>query len=193
MSKSYYDIDLNKKILYKEPIFLINLTLKNKIGGKEDNLYQQIFADENIRLHFMYHVHELFSDATLILKNIIINEKISTEKDTQYRENNEVKKYFQNHTKFEDNELTYICTNIQLSKFKNGTNFIIVQNHNINSLDSDGKKYINLTDKIFDLIIDINLNNKFPEYELIDTYKILHSINKNPSYAEYYLLSKNEN
>lgn len=194
MSKSYYDTELNKKILYREPVFLINLNLKNKIGGKEDNIYKQIFTDEDIRLRFMYHIHEIYLDSTVILKNIITNENISLDKNKSYLENiDHIKKYFHKNNKFDDEETIYICNNLQLSKFKNENDFVIVQNHNTNTLEPDGKKYINITKDMFDLIIDLNINDKFVEYELVDTYKILHSINKNPSYAEYYLLSKIEN
>jgi hypothetical protein len=195
MSKSYYDTDLNKKILYKDPIFLIKLNLEKKIGGGNNDTYHQIFDDENLRTRFMYHVHNLFSHACTLLKNIIVNENIYIDKNTTYNENIEgVKEYFRKTNNFDDENLYYIHTNLQLSNFKNANavDFIILQNHNINTLDTNGKKYIKLTSVIFDLIIDIEIEKNFPNYELIDTYKIDNSVNKNPSYAEYYLLRKNE-
>lgn len=79
---STFDKTLGKKILYKDPLFIIEVKLKDnhKSGGSDsntvdvDDLYSAIMKDEEIRVRFMFAVHQLFENPCEVLRNIFQNE-----------------------------------------------------------------------------------------------------------------------
>jgi hypothetical protein len=198
MSKSYYDTKLNKKILYKEPVFLIKLELKpeSKTGGYENNnrMFSDIFNNSDIRTRFMYTVHELFPNAVLLLKQIInkrninlpqihTDEEINTNKlIVRLNSLDFIKEHFNKVVEFDD--CIYLFTKKQLD-ITYDTEFIIVKTHN-----QEGAKFLQIVSELFDMILlsKDELEKAFPKYKIISEYHPVYVPDRNPSYANYYLL-----
>lgn len=83
--KSYYDEKIERKILYKKPVWLINVPLIKKQGGFEskDNsnvelTFNQIFDNQELRLKFMFLIHEIFLHPNILLRQMIMEKKLLT-------------------------------------------------------------------------------------------------------------------
>jgi hypothetical protein len=85
MSKSYFSKELNQKIIYKIPLFILTLNLnKEKKGGDEHKLYEtesfsynMLVDQKNIRLRFMNALHNTIDDASLLLRQIFMTKDIN--------------------------------------------------------------------------------------------------------------------
>jgi len=87
MTSSFYSAVLGKKVLYKKPLFIASLELKNsskpnktatqfehkKKGGA--NLYEQL-TNKLHKLRFIHAIHETFSNAVLILRHIFLTKEL---------------------------------------------------------------------------------------------------------------------
>lgn len=98
MNKHYFDKQLGKKVLYKTPLYLVDLKLKPEIknnikknkkeGGSDRNkLFEyRSLNDDNTRLLFMNYLHNAFTYAVLILRQIYLNRQIDYNKLREYNE-----------------------------------------------------------------------------------------------------------
>lgn len=100
---SEYNHILGHKILYKNPLFIVELKLRDinektdkktnektdkktnkKLGGKqtEDNtLYETIIHDEELRVRFMFAIHKTFEHPCLLLRDIFRNESFNLDSE----------------------------------------------------------------------------------------------------------------
>jgi len=76
-SHSYFHKELGYKITYNDPIIIIPLVLNDTLrggGNPSENLYSRILTH---KVRFMYAVHKCFKHATLLLRQIFIDEDIN--------------------------------------------------------------------------------------------------------------------
>jgi len=90
-SKTYFSRELGQKIIYKSPLFIIDLDLKEEVkGGKDESTildYYSITHNEDLRLRFMYALHYAIKNSSSILRQIFLRKNIDFNVLQKYAKN----------------------------------------------------------------------------------------------------------